>query len=91
MRHGFIELAVLVHGQPQTVFYDDTRRGDCERVVKQSEAVTPAMNLRVGKSSENQQNDVGYCCTEPRRNASPLRDVRRDPNTSAMNKPIDGI
>ena len=77
MRHGFIELPVLVHGQPQTVFYGDTRRGDCERVLKQSEAVTPPMNLSIGKSSKNQQNHVRYCCTEPRRNASRFSDVRQ--------------
>ena len=69
MRRGFIEPAAPVQGKPQNVFYGGVRRGDCERVLKQSEAVTPPMNLRVGKSSKNQYNHVRYGCTEPRRNA----------------------
>ena len=40
MRRGFIESAAPLHGIPQTVFYGGTRRGDCERVLKQSEVVT---------------------------------------------------
>ena len=77
MRRGFIEPAAPAHGVPQTVFYGDITRCHCERVLKQSEAVTPPMNLRIGKSSENQQSHVCYCGTQPRRNASPFRDVRQ--------------
>src|SRR5207244_10111315 len=76
MRHGFFELPALVHSQPQTVFYDDTRRGDCERVLKQSEAVIPPMNLRVRESSKNQENPQSYSCAEQWRNAPTLGDVR---------------
>ena len=76
MRRGFIEPAAPLQGIPQRAFYGGVRRGDCERVLKQSEAVTPPMNLRVGKSSKNQHNHVCYCSADPGRNASLLRDVR---------------
>ena len=54
MRHGLIVSAATAHGQAQIVFYIEIRWSDCECVLKQSEAVTPALNLRVCKSSDNQ-------------------------------------
>src|SRR5204862_4763998 len=76
MRRGFIEPAAPLQGKPQSAFHGGARRADCERVLKQSEAVTPQTNLRVGKSSKNHHNHAPYCCAEPRRNTSPLSDVR---------------
>src|SRR6266403_5338838 len=76
MRRGLIVSAAHGQGHAQIVFYAEIGWSDCERVLKQSEAVMPALNLSVREGSKNQQNDARYCCTEPRRNASPLRDVR---------------
>ena len=73
MRRGLIVFAAPAQSDAQTVFYVEIRRGDCERVLKQSEAVTPAMNLRVRKGSKNQQNPASYCCAERRRNTPLLR------------------
>ena len=76
MRRGLIVSVALGEGHAQIVFYEETGWSDCERVLKQSEAVTPAMNLSVRESSKNQENPQSYSCAEPRRNPSPLRDVR---------------
>src|SRR4029077_19743464 len=54
MRRGLIVSAATAHGQAQIVFYVEIRWSNYERVVIQSEAVTPEMNLRVRKSSKNQ-------------------------------------
>src|ERR1700758_5332368 len=77
MRRRVVVPTALSQSKPQAVFYCEVGRGDCESVLKQSEAVTPEMNLHVGKSSKNQQNNVRHCCTQPRRNASPFRHVRQ--------------
>ncbi len=53
MRRGFIVVDRSFAKPPPDGFYGEVRRGDCERVLKQSEAITPAMNLRVGKRSEH--------------------------------------
>ena len=47
MRRGLIVSAANAHGYAQIVFYAKIRWSDCQRVLKQSEAVTPALNLRV--------------------------------------------
>ena len=54
MRRGLIVSAAHAQGHAQIVFYAEIRWSDCERVLKQSEAVTPALNLRVRKRSKNQ-------------------------------------
>ena len=54
MRRGLIVSVARAKRHAQVVFYAEIRGSDRERVFKQSEAVTPALNLRVSKSSKNQ-------------------------------------
>ena len=54
MRRGLIVSAAAAQGQAQIVFYLQIRWSDCERVLKQSEAVTPAMNLCVRENGKDQ-------------------------------------
>ena len=54
MRRGFIVQATPAQGRTQIIFYYQIRWSDRERVLKQGEAVSPAMNLRVSESSKNQ-------------------------------------
>src|SRR5262249_35407432 len=76
MHRGVIESVNSAKSDPQIVFYADIRWSDRERVLKQSEAVTPALNLRIRKSSENQKNRSGYSCAERWRNAPTRDDLR---------------
>src|SRR5437762_11600052 len=76
MRRGFIVSVALGEGQAQIVFYAEIGWGDCERVLIQSEAVMPTMNLRVREGSKDQQDDASYRCTERRSNTPALGDVR---------------
>src|SRR2546428_11799606 len=54
MCRGLIVSAANAHGHAQIVFYAKIRWSDCQRVLKQSEAVTPALNLSVRESSKSQ-------------------------------------
>ena len=54
MRSGLIVSVARAQGHAQIVFYAEIRWSDCERMLKQSEAVTPALNLRVSKHGKNQ-------------------------------------
>ena len=90
MRCRVVVSIALSQSKPQGVFYSVVGRGDCERVLKQSEAVSPAMNLRISKSSKSQQNPLAIAALShgaTRRVSA----ISANPNTIAMNKPIDGI
>src|SRR6266481_2146177 len=76
MHRGLIVSTAIPHCQAQIVFYEEIRWSDCERVLKQSETVTPALNLRVREGSKNQENPQSYSCAEQWRNAPTLGDVR---------------
>src|SRR6202040_3368959 len=76
MRRSLIISVAHAQCHAQIVFYAEIRWSDCERVLKQSEAVTPALNLRVGKSSKNQENHASYSSTERWRNSPALGDAR---------------
>ena len=54
MRGGLIVSAATAQSQAQIVFYVEIRWSNCERVVKQSEAVAPALNLCVCESGKDQ-------------------------------------
>src|SRR5262249_54410441 len=75
MRRCFIVATALVQRNPQAVFYYQIRWSHLERVLKQCKAVIPEMDLRVSKSSKNQQNHASYRSTERGRHASCSRDV----------------
>src|SRR6266513_1358467 len=45
MHRGLIVSTAIAHGQAQIVFYEEIRWSDCERVLKQSETVTPALAM----------------------------------------------
>ena len=53
MRRGLIGLAAAPQRQGQIVFYVEIRWSNRERVLKQSEAVAPALNLRVCESGKD--------------------------------------
>ena len=76
MRGGLVVFAASAHRQGQTVFYPEIGRSDCERVLKQSEAIMPALYLRVRESSKNQESPTSYCSTQRWRNTPALCDVR---------------
>src|SRR5215472_13419990 len=75
MRRSLIVSVACAQGHAQIVFYAEIRWSNCERVLKQSEAVTPALNLGVRKHGKNQQNPPGYCCAERWRDTPALRDL----------------
>src|SRR5207245_7041262 len=54
MRPGFVVQTTPAQGRTQIVFYNEIRWSDRERVLKQGEAVTPAMNLSIRKDSKSQ-------------------------------------
>ena len=54
MRRGLIVSVTHAQGHAEIVFYSEIRWSDRERVLKQSEAVAPALNLRVRERGKNQ-------------------------------------
>ena len=89
MRRSLIVSIARAQGHAQIVFYVKIRWSDCERVLKQSEAVTPALNLRVRRWQESSI-PRSYSCAEHGATRQLLA-MSANPNTTAMNKPIDGI
>src|SRR5215216_4060996 len=76
MGGGLIVSALLTKDVSKIILYGKVRRSHRERVLKQSGAVAPAMNLRVGKSSKNQRRHGDHCDTERPCDPSCLRDIR---------------
>src|SRR5262245_3261846 len=86
----FILFTLLTQCVSEVELYGKIWRSHRERVLKQSDTITPPVNLRVGKSSKEQHYDRDRRRANKLRDPSRLRDIRqsehdRDKQTDGRN------